>query len=211
MFAGTVVELTRDAPTAGMVNGYLGTHAIFEVSEPFLGMQGRGRRIEIRTGMGGGDCGYPFQPSETYVVYAYQGPSGTLVATTCSRTARAKDAQADLDYLRSLGTASSSGYVFGIVGNADSEGRFDRALGTWVPSGIAVATVTLTAPDRRANAVTDAGGSFRFNEIPPGKYDFSVAKEGYTPKGGTRTLEVHPGGCAFAWETLAPSGGSPPK
>src|SRR6185369_5505449 len=82
VFAGKIVELTREtrAPGPGvMINGFLGTHAIFEVTERFIGMQGRENRIEVRTGMGGGDCGFPFQLGESYVVYASEN-QGMLVA-----------------------------------------------------------------------------------------------------------------------------------
>ncbi len=73
VFAGTVVELTRDTrqpDSRGIVqvNGFLGTHAIFEVAEAFIGMEGRGKHVEIRTGMGGGDCGYRFERGQGYLV-----------------------------------------------------------------------------------------------------------------------------------------------
>jgi hypothetical protein len=66
VFAGTVVELSRDNTQPDnkgnvLVNGFLGTHAIFEVAEGFIGIEGPRKQVEVRTGMGGGDCGYPFQ------------------------------------------------------------------------------------------------------------------------------------------------------
>src|SRR5690348_15483278 len=76
VFVGTVVELTRDVMPNGKgaapVNGFLRTHVVFEVAEAYVGMEGRGKRVEIRTGMGGGDCGYPFQRTQSYVVYAHE-------------------------------------------------------------------------------------------------------------------------------------------
>jgi hypothetical protein len=71
------------------------------VAEGFIGMDGRGKRVEIRTGMGGGDCGYSFERGRSYVVYAYQDKDG-LVASLCTRTAPLERAQADLAYLRKL-------------------------------------------------------------------------------------------------------------
>src|SRR5579871_3007299 len=71
VFAGTVVDLTEDAfSPARVAEGFLHTRVIFEVNEPFVGMEGRGKRIEIRTGSGGGDCGYKFERLKKYVVYA---------------------------------------------------------------------------------------------------------------------------------------------
>jgi hypothetical protein len=59
-------------------NGFLGTHAIFEVAEEYIGMQGRGKEVEIRTGMGGGDCGFSFERGQSYVVYANENKDGWL-------------------------------------------------------------------------------------------------------------------------------------
>ena len=206
VFVGTVVELTRDAPLRDVaVNGYLGTHAIFEVSESFIGIQGAGRRVEIRTGMGGGDCGYPFQRSQRYVVYAFKNAEDILVATTCSRTSPITEAKDDLEYLRNLGS-TPPGYIFGVVGSEADTVRFDKALGVWVPSGISGAKVTVQGVDRRATAVTSSEGSFRLDGIPPGKYGILVEKDGYAQQAGVRSVDVHVGGCAYAWETLAPTG-----
>jgi hypothetical protein len=107
VFLGTVAEVTRESRQpesrgSVQVNGFLGTYAVFEIAEGFLGMDGRSERVEIRTGMGGGDCGYAFQLGQSYVVYAYQNKDRVLVASICSRTAPAHSAQEDLRYLRSL-------------------------------------------------------------------------------------------------------------
>lgn len=46
-------------------------------------------------------CGYPFEESKEYLVYAYAGVSGDLNASLCSRTAPIKQAGADLAVLGS--------------------------------------------------------------------------------------------------------------
>jgi hypothetical protein len=66
IFLGTVINLTHEQPKPDsdgnlQINGFLGTHVFFQVSEAFRGMEGRSRQVEIRTGMGGGDCGYDFR------------------------------------------------------------------------------------------------------------------------------------------------------
>ena len=207
VFAGTVVELTRDAmqpDSRGIVqaNGFFGTHAIFEVAEGFIGMEGRGKRVEIRTGMGGGDCGYPFQRAESYVVYAYENTDGLLVANICSRTATVDRAQGDLAYLRSLRNSGQFGYIYGVAGNGEGAGRIDQALRMWLPSGIPGVTVTLIGPGKSERLVTGEDGSFRFDHLSPGKYNVAVAKDGYSVRGGSAALEVHAAGCAYAWVTL---------
>jgi 5-hydroxyisourate hydrolase-like protein (transthyretin family) len=164
-------------------------------------MEGRGKRIEIRTAMGGGDCGFPFQRGRDYVVYAYQH-EGKFVATICSQTAAVERAEADLAYLRNLPRSGQSGYVFGSVGNGESARRFDPTLGTWVQDGFSGASVTLTGPGKSARMVTGGDGSFRFDSLTPGKYNIAVAKDGYSLQEGSATLEVHASGCAYARETL---------
>jgi 5-hydroxyisourate hydrolase-like protein (transthyretin family) len=208
VFAGTVVDLTRDVMKPDshgtvQVNGYLGTHAVFEVTEAFLGMEGRPKRIEIRTGMGGGDCGYPFERGQRYVVYAEREADGALVASLCSRTAPVDRASADLAYLRGLAKTPPSGYVFGIAGSTEGEDRLNETLGIWTPPGVAGVTVMLTGQGKNGRMVTGADGMFRFDSLPPGKYAISVAKEGYAREFGAESLDVPAGGCAFAFERLA--------
>jgi hypothetical protein len=207
VFVGTVVELTRDVmPPDGKgvapVNGFLRTHVIFEVAEAFIGMESRSKRVEIRTGMGGGDCGFPFQRAQSYVVYAHENADGQLVATICSRTAAVDRAQGDLAYLRSLSSSAQFGYVYGLASNGEKAVRFDQTLGTWLASGISGVTVTLSGSDKSRRMVTGEDGSFRFDDLSPGKYNVAVAKEGYSLRGDAAALDVHAGGCAYAWETL---------
>lgn len=52
--------------------------------------------LVIHTGQGGGDCGYPFEDGESYLVYAYADEQGDLHANICSRTALLSDAAYDL-------------------------------------------------------------------------------------------------------------------
>jgi len=207
VFAGTVVELTRDAmppDSRGVVqvSGFLGTHAIFEVTEPFIGIEGRGMRIEIRTGVGGGDCGYPFQRAQSYLVYAHENPDGSLVATICSRTTPVDRAQPDLAYLRSLSSSGKFGYVYGVASNGEGPVGFDQTLRMMAPSGLSGVTVTLTGSEKSRRLVTGDDGSFRFDDLSPGKYNIAVAKEGYSLRGRSPALDVPAGGCAYARETL---------
>jgi hypothetical protein len=181
------------------VNGL--THAIFEVAESFIGMEGRGTRVEIRTGMGGGDCGFPFQRAKSYVVYAFEDKNGLLVASICSRTAPVEQAQADLAYLRGLPSSEQFGKVYGLAANGESTQntyQFDKTFGIWMPSGISGAIVTLTGPatNRRLEASDD--GSFRFDHLSPGKYNVAIVKDGYSLHEKSAALDVHAGGCAFA-------------
>jgi hypothetical protein len=63
--------------------------------------------ISVSTGRGGGDCGYPFQADQEYLVYAnhaYGNPNKYLVTSICSRTTEIPNASEDLNYLQSRPT-----------------------------------------------------------------------------------------------------------
>ena len=50
--------------------------------------------------------------------------------------------------------------------------------------------------------MTSDDGAFRFDRLQPGKYSVSIAKDGYTLQYGSPPLDVHAGGCGYAWERL---------
>src|SRR5919204_2850538 len=59
----------------------------FDVIEPFRGVTTP--QVEVLTGSGGGDCGYPFKMNRTYLVYADQAKDAPVLGTgICSRTRR---------------------------------------------------------------------------------------------------------------------------
>jgi len=74
------------------------------VTEAFRGVSAA--QIEIVTGAGHGDCGYPFKIGESYFVYAYrERNSATLATGVCSRTRLLRDAAEDLAFARAQKTA----------------------------------------------------------------------------------------------------------
>lgn len=73
-----------------------GLRVRFRVDEPLKG--GDAQTVVILTGLGGGDCGYPFDVGREYLVYAYgEDPYHTGI---CSRTQRADGAVEELETLR---------------------------------------------------------------------------------------------------------------
>jgi hypothetical protein len=58
------------------------------------------KHLKIRTGFGGGDCGFPFEVGEQYLVDADKDDSGDLSTSVCSHTALLEDSQEALAYLR---------------------------------------------------------------------------------------------------------------
>lgn len=59
--------------------------------------------VTLRTGQGGGDCGYDFHPGYRYIVFARRGEGGKLETDICTRTVQ-ESGQADL--LGSMGPPS---------------------------------------------------------------------------------------------------------
>lgn len=70
----------------------------FEVLRSYQGVGGK--HVQVRTGIGGGDCGFDFVTRETYLVFAYKDHSGKLSTGICSSTALVAESQSNLAYLR---------------------------------------------------------------------------------------------------------------
>jgi hypothetical protein len=70
----------------------------FDVSRPYRGAVDK--RVKVRTGLGGGDCGFDFETSKKYLVFAYQDDSGQLSTGICSSTALLEESRSNLAYLR---------------------------------------------------------------------------------------------------------------
>ena len=121
VFRGRVIAMESFGPKA---HGYRVT---FEVIRPWKGPAAA--RLELGTGEGGGDCGFPFEVGQEYVVYAEW--SGDVMSAhfptplythTCTRTLPTHAAAEDLAYLekkpdlrelmerRSIGCASCSSF-----------------------------------------------------------------------------------------------------
>ena len=68
----------------------------------------RTNELIIRTGRGGGDCGYNFEVGQRYLVYAYGSNENRLETNICQRTRRLADAGEDLRLLGKGRTVSKS-------------------------------------------------------------------------------------------------------
>src|SRR5260370_820506 len=69
----------------------------FEVLRPYRGAEDK--HVKVRTGLGGGDCGFDFETSKKYLVFAYQDDSGELSTRIFSSTALLEESEANLAYL----------------------------------------------------------------------------------------------------------------
>ena len=69
-----------------------------QIHEVLSGVDSTRSDIEVLTGQGGGDCGYPFQAGTEYVLYAYNNAEGSLETGICSRTQPLAGATEDVSY-----------------------------------------------------------------------------------------------------------------
>lgn len=90
VFSGEVVEVIQN-PQVFYVE------VRFKVENSWK--QVRTDELIIRTGRGGGDCGYNFEVGQRYLVYAYGSDETRLETNICQRTRRLADAGEDLRLL----------------------------------------------------------------------------------------------------------------
>lgn len=121
--------------------------------------------VEVKTGAGGGDCGYSFRRGTKYVVYAYRTNDGSLTTGICSPTKPLDKAAADLEYFEDAESPSPGGRVFGSV-------QFESKGGALAPAkGVAV---TLAGNSQSRTVLTDDDGAFEFVDVPAGRYEVRV-------------------------------------
>lgn len=161
--------------------------ARFVVEEGLKGISNR--EVEVSTGGGGGDCGYHFKVGERYLVYAYgsarealgssvsrtvigggspSNKSGGLTTSICSRTQLLSQAQDDLELIHAVIKGQPQTRIFGAVHEYVSKlGDGEKDAQYKPKSGL---TIKAEGISGKAEAVTDADGRFRLDNLKPGKY-----------------------------------------
>jgi hypothetical protein len=146
-----------------------------------------GRRVDVHTGNGGGDCGYAFRVGERYVVYARRRPDGTLSTGICSRTRPASEAAEDLAYFASLPASGAGARVFGEI----KHWEHDAAARQSVQHGsLADVQVLARGPRGTFSAMTDPAGKYTISGLPVGSYEIEVVPPPlFSPRYLRRTIE----------------------
>jgi len=176
VFRGRVESITRVA-SKSTVGLPLGRRVTFTVMEPFRGVTGR--TLDVRTGNGGGDCGYPFKEGVEYLVFASMNEStGELATGICSKTKPATQAEEDLTYARAVASgAAPAGHITGEIRVA-SRSLTRQAVPEPAPMGNVA--LRLERNGVVSTAESDAAGRFTFDALSTGKYELSlVVPEGY--------------------------------
>lgn len=168
----------------------------FALERAFRGVQGN--RVEVTTGMGGGDCGYDFKVGERYLVYAYRQQGVRQFATgICSRTRPIAEAAEDVKYAEQLPASGRGARVYGTVKHWERDLASGQAR-EYDP--VAFAHVLLYSPSATLDAETDDGGRYEITDAPPGTYELRVIPP---PRFSTKYLEQKlelrdPRACAVA-------------
>ena len=151
-----------------------------QLGEVLSGVDRSQKEIEIVTGSGGGDCGYEFQTSVDYVVYAYKNREGRLETNICSRTRTLADAAEDMEYFRAMSNAPETGEIRVRTGLPDTPGN-------------AGATIIAEGAGSRYSALSDGAGNAIFTGLSPGEYTIHAESDGDLPD--DPKVELHAKGC----------------
>jgi hypothetical protein len=138
------------------------------------------KEIEILTGYGGGDCGYPFQLGGEYVVYAYQNSAGRLETGICMRTRPLDQAAEDVKYIREMAAAPETGQLW------------VRTAFPGIPP-LSGATIIAEKQGERYAIATNSAGEAVFPDLSPGEYAVHAASDGDLPD--DPTVHLNPKAC----------------
>ena len=138
----------------------------FKVSRGFVGAKAD-QTIDVHTGFGFGDCGFPFEKGEEYIVYAYQYPDSKVLSTgICTRTTHISRAEEDISGLDTLFKSKGSSVTGQVT-------RYEKSSLLGDPkSPLARAMVKLvrSGDGKQFFAKTNAQGEFTFVGLESGKY-----------------------------------------
>jgi len=167
----------------------------FQVAENFNGRSSR--TIEVATGFGGGDCGFPFKEGHEYLVYGSHSPwSSSLQAGICSRTAPGESAAEDLEYLRSLAKGGPQSRDYGFVTGYSPLVGIELRHSEKAPQPIANVPIRLESESTSLRAVTDTEGSYTFDGLPAGSFSLSADMPRNLGGGEIRTVILRDHACS---------------
>jgi hypothetical protein len=117
VFVGKVLEGESPERMSDMIGRNSNDNSFkIKVIEAFTGVE-KDETISIHTGLGFGDCGFPFQKDETYLIYAYES-KGQLRTNICMRSShisREDFNQEDFKFLRNLSKNEEGATIKGKV------------------------------------------------------------------------------------------------
>ena len=188
VFAGEVIDIT-DVPGGFDSRLPENRRVTFRVEQSWR--EDVPREVHVRTGSGGGDCGYPFIKGVRYLVFAHRNGE-QLTTTICSPTKPISDAGEDLEYLKTASKPSVAGRVFGRV-------TFQRSDPDAPAMPLKGYALTLSDGRKERSTKTDADGRYEFNGVSTGVYGVRLDVPSTERAYGKKEVElVDPRGCAAA-------------
>src|SRR5215469_3745728 len=200
-FVGQVIE-TQPAQHEFAKDRWSEGYAMrFSVEEPVSG--NLGAEVVVKTGQGGGDCGTPLRPGARFLIFAYRNSHGELETGLCSGNRELKGDSESLQLLENLRALVKTGKA-SISGSVSQQGiRFEKLRPTQSM------TVHATSDSFSATARTGEDGSFKFDDLPKGKYQVTLETPGgwdldhrYDP---LNQADVTGGACAHVMFVLRPA------
>jgi hypothetical protein len=202
IFLGKATSLEKVAPAASGMPVSYAVH--FTVEESFRGASAPGAEMVVDTGMGGGDCGYPFVPGTSYLVYASIN-AGRLYAGICSQTKPAVMSEGVLRELRAVRDHKPVDAIFGTIGMAPRGAGWEDLTESKPLPGVAVRA--LGTGGVSASTQTDSRGAYAFPSLPTGTY--TIVPEmpaGFARTGAPLTASVSADGACRADNFARPDG-----
>jgi hypothetical protein len=155
-----------------------------------------GREVEVMTGFGDADCGYPFKVGKQYLVYAsHWGKDQKLYAGICSRTRLLSEAEEDLAYFRNLPRENTGGKILVDVTKLTTPVQDDSRFDLTKMSGL---RVTAERDNKRLEGTTDEKGAHEFTSLSPGKYKVRIYFSDDSKDSEEYEVDVVDRGCASA-------------
>lgn len=135
------------------------------VIETFRGNQKVGDVVKVRTGLGGGDCGYQFKIGSKYLIDASR-QNNIFSTSICSLTAPVEQSELELRSLRNIAAGQRAPDLTGLLMQDAGTNPDERN------SPLAGVRVELesTGAGVSSGTVTDAAGSFTFPTVREGRY-----------------------------------------
>jgi hypothetical protein len=163
-----------------------------EANEVFRG--DAGDEIELSTGYGGGECGYPFELGGQYLVFAFQHrDSGSFSTGICSATAPAPESRETIEWIRGIESSPDLSRIFGTV-RAKIFDPYGNRRYTVEP--LRDVPVLLQSSDGSATGKTGADGRFLFDNLAPGAYRLAAQAPGFAFPRPVVDVNVPERGCA---------------
>ena len=150
--------------------------------------------VELATGFGGADCGYPFELGGQYLVFAYRNEAADSFSTgTCTATAPAPDSRETLEWIRGFESIPPWGKILGDVRVKKFDPYGSREYHV---EPLRDVPVLLQSSEASATVKTGADGRFLFDDLPPGAYRVAAQAAGFALRKAAFDVNVPERGCA---------------